>query len=178
MAAASFYIDSRDYAHFAVAFNRLPAKIKAKAFNRAMRRVRDMTKTRIIRAASDWTDTPQKFIRPGTYATESNADITVRMRTQWINLVKLGAKQGSAGVRVKGRGLLEGAFIAGMKSGHMGVFIRLGKSSLPIHELYGANPAHAINRRPDFFRDQLIEIAEQHLVPLLLHEFERLIAVT
>lgn len=178
MAAASFYVDSRDYARFAAAFNRLPADIKAKAFNRAMRRVRDMTKTRIVRAASEWTDTPQKFIRPGTTARESSADITVRMRTKWISLVKLGARQGSAGVRVKGRPLLKGAFIAGMKSGHVGVFHRLGPKRLPIHELYGANPAHAINRRPDFFRDQLIEIAEQHLVPRILHEVERLIAVT
>ena len=37
-----------------------------------------------------------------------------------------------------------GAFIATMKSGHKGVFRRVGKARLPIHELLGSRPVDAL----------------------------------
>lgn len=53
------------------------------------------------------------------------------------------AKQMAQGVCYRGengqRNLIPGAFIAVMKSGHRGVFKRLGKARLPIHELQGVS---------------------------------------
>lgn len=40
-------------------------------------------------------------------------------------------------VKKSGGKSIDGAFIARLKSGHIGVFIRAGKSSLPIKQLYG-----------------------------------------
>lgn len=56
------------------------------------------------------------------------------------------ARQTKKGVTVQvnagKRKLVKGAFIARMKSGHVGVFMRMGKKRLPIEELYSSTLAH------------------------------------
>ena len=42
------------------------------------------------------------------------------------------------------RTLLKGAFVATMKSGHVGIFRRQGKTRLPIEELRGSRPVDAL----------------------------------
>lgn len=42
------------------------------------------------------------------------------------------------------RSLIEGAFVARMKSGHVGVFRRRGKERLPIQERFGSRPVDAL----------------------------------
>jgi hypothetical protein len=49
------------------------------------------------------------------------------------------------GLPVRGkRALLKGAFVATMKSGHVGIFRREGKARLPIEELRGSRPVDAL----------------------------------
>ena len=64
---------------------------------------------------------------------------------------KYGARKPKKGVSVQikkrgGRKILEGSFIARMKSGHVGVFKRVGSSRLSIKELYGVGFIHLMER--------------------------------
>jgi hypothetical protein len=45
------------------------------------------------------------------------------------------------------RTLLDGSFVANMRSGHKGVFRRRGKERLPIDELRGSRPVDALNHK-------------------------------
>lgn len=68
-----------------------------------------------------------------------------------VPLIDLPHRQGKRGVTVSvntaGPKLVAGAFIAQMRSGHEGVFKRVGKSRLPIKELF-------TTRVSDVFRDE------------------------
>lgn len=86
------------------------------------------------------------------------------------------ARQTTQGVTVQiNRGrqtLIKGAFIAEMKSGHRGVFYRLGKSRLPIDEAFST-------RVSDVFKDdeptnEVIQVGEAVFAQRWQHEFTRL----
>ena len=69
-----------------------------------------------------------------------------------ITLADMGARQTRKGVSVRqlkagGREVLKSAFIATMRSGHVGVFRRTGKAKLPIKELYGPSPINLWKHR-------------------------------
>lgn len=65
-----------------------------------------------------------------------------------VPLVAYPHRQTKKGVKVEvnrgKRTLLKGAFVATMKSGHVGVFRRRGKARLPIDELRGSRPVDAL----------------------------------
>lgn len=65
-----------------------------------------------------------------------------------VPLIAYPARQTRKGVSVEvnrgKRTLIPGAFIATMRSGHVGVFRRRGKSRLPIKELLGSRPVDAL----------------------------------
>jgi len=159
------------------AIARLPGEIKTKAVARAMIRMRDMARTRVVRRSSERTDIPVGMVRALTTA-HMNAgghSLEVVEKSGWIPLAKLGARQTATGVSVRNRGSYRSAFIAGMASGHRGVMMRNGKARLPIHELFGANPAHDVTNNPDEFLPVLAELIEEHLAPRVLHELGRLL---
>ena len=92
----------------------------------------------VRRIGQEW-NAKQKDIRKAltvTKATAARLEASVQAtggRGKRIPLVVFGARQTRKGVTVKvkragGRGLLPGAFIATMKSGHRGVFVRAAKS--------------------------------------------------
>jgi hypothetical protein len=79
-------------------------------------------------------------------------------------LADFGARQTSKGVSVMiykggGRQVIPGSFLATMKSGHVGVFTRMGKKRLPIQERYGppissifrGTAPYVVNRGRDVF---------------------------
>lgn len=171
------HADAAAYLAMGRAIRRLPDEIKAKAFARAMRRVSEMARTRIVRRSAEHTHMPQKFVRERTTALLNagghTADLV--MRSNWIGLHKLGARQTSRGVAVRGRGSFAHAFIAGMASGHIGVMQRTGKSRLPIRELFAANPAHAVTNNPEVYLQVLAEVIDEVLAPRVLHELTRLL---
>ncbi|MER9662294.1 phage tail protein [Mesorhizobium sp. M0159] len=171
------HVDASDFADLGRAIARLPEQIKAKAAARAMRRVTEMARSRIIKRDAERIDIPPSRVRAVTTAHFNAGGNTsdVIVRSGWIPLYKLGATQTAKGVRVRLRGSYRSAFIAGMKSGHTGVFRRQGKARLPIRELFGPNPAHDITNNPQVYLQVLTEIIEQSLMPRYLHEVENLL---
>lgn len=169
--------DASDFDRLGKAFMRLPPEIKAKAFARAMPRVRGMVRTRIVKRSSERIDVPVGKIRSRTTAkfdyAESAVEITIR--SGWISLAELGARQTRTGVTVRLRGSYKHAFLATMASGHTGVMMRDGKARLPIHELYGPNPAHDVTNNPDAFIPTLVDAIETSVLPRVLHELDRLL---
>lgn len=76
---------------------------------------------------------------------------TLKVNNKTVPLAEYPHRQTKRGVSVsvnKGgaRKLIEGAFVARMKSGHEGIFVRRGKARLPIDELFSS-------KITDLFRD-------------------------
>ena len=97
---------------------------------------------------------PIKYIRRALSIIRQNSgDISsmkwgVAFSGEKVPLVAYGPRQTKKGVSVSvnvgKRTLVKGAFIATMKSGHKGVFVRRGKGRLPIRELAGSRPVDAL----------------------------------
>ncbi|MFD1328282.1 hypothetical protein [Mycoplana ramosa] len=175
---AELHFDASELELLGRAIARLPGEVKAKAFARAMSRMRTMARTRVVKRSSERTKVPVRMVQALTKAHLNAGGNTIEVveKSGWIGLYKLGARQTSTGVTVKSRGSYKSAFIAKMASGHTAVMMRDGKSRLPIHELFGANPAHDVTNNPDEFLEVLAELIKDHLAPRVLHEIERLIA--
>jgi hypothetical protein len=170
-------VDAQAYLALSRAIRKLPAEIRAKAFARAGRRVTDMARSRYIKRAAPRLSLPQKFIREVTTARFNAGGNTsdVIVRSGWIPLYRLGATQTSKGVRVRLRGSYRHAFIAKMKSGHVGVMLRQGAARLPIRELFGPNPAHDITNNDRVYLEVMAEVIEEALAPRVLHEIGRIL---
>lgn len=174
---AEIFFDASEIENLSKAILRLPGSIKTKAMARAMRRMREMARTRVVNRSSEHTKLPKGVVRSLTTAAFNAGGNTqeIIVRSGWIHLYKLGATQTSRGVRVRTRGSYRHAFLAQFKSGHKGVMMRDGSSRLPIKELFGPNPAHAITNNPEVYLDVLAEIIRDHLAPRVLHEIDRLL---
>lgn len=65
-----------------------------------------------------------------------------------LSLMAYGPRQTKRGVSVginrTKRTVIGGAFLATMRSGHEGVFVRKGRERLPIRELFGSRPVDAL----------------------------------
>ena len=170
-------VDASDLAHIARAMGRLPGDIKAKVFARAMRRVSETARTRVIRRQAPRLDLSQKVIREITTARFNAGGNTAEVvsRSGWIPLYKLGATQTSRGVRVRLRGSYRHAFVARMKNGHTGGFMRTTKARHPIRELFGPNPAHDIINNEAVYIEVMAEVLEEVLAPRIMHELGRLL---
>ncbi len=170
-------IDARDVEMVRAALQKLPGDIRAKAFARAMRRVGETVRTRLVRRQAPRLKLAQKVIRERTFfrlnAGGHTQDLVVR--SGWIPLYRLGATQTSRGVRVRLRGSYRHAFLASMKNGHRGVFLREGMARLPITELFGPNPAHDITNNDAVYVELMAEVLEEVLAPRILHEVGRLL---
>lgn len=167
--------DASDFARLAKDLSNIPYELKYVAVGRAMQRVAKMGATQVIKRVAERIDIPQKFVRERTYAYQSNLEANIRVRSDWISLYKLGARQTKKGVTVRGRGSYRSAFIAGMSSGHAGVFKRTSAARLPIRELYGPNPANDITTSPEVYQDLIDGVAERYVLPRLMHELTRLL---
>ena len=110
-------------------------------------------------------------VRPAS-ATELKAVISVKGKR--LPLVLFNARQLQAGVKVTitkgGRTLLPHVFIAQMKSGHLGVFGRVGNARLPIKERYTISVAEMFGSRV-VIQDLETYISEQ-LPAVLTHELD------
>jgi hypothetical protein len=173
--------DASDFEQLGRAISRLPGDIKTKAMARAMTRLRQRARTEVVNRNAEHTQMPKGRIRKLTTARFNAGGNTqeVTVKSGWIGLYALGARQTRTGVTVRGRGKYDHAFLATMKSGHRGVFIRdypgeKGKKA-KIMELYGANPAHAITNNPDVYLEVLADLIEKELAPRFLHELDRIL---
>lgn len=174
---AELRFDASEILNLSRAIRALPENIKTKALASAMRRMREMARSRIVKRAAEHTRLPQGVVRKATTARFNAGGNTqdVIVKSGWVPLYKLGATQTSRGVRVRARGSYAHAFFAEMDSGHRAVAMRVSDKRLPIRELFGPNPAHAITNNPDVYLDVLAEIIQEHLAPRVLHELDRLI---
>lgn len=73
----------------------------------------------------------------------------------------------------KSGGTLKSAFVASFDSGHTGVFERIGKSRLPIRELYGPSTPQMIGE--ESIIEELAEAAQETMIKRLSHEAVRLL---
>ncbi len=107
-------------------------------------------------------------------ASKESLRATLKASLKRIPIIDFNAK-GPEPSRGKGRGVTARtvtrryprAFIATMRSGHRGVFQRLGKGRLPIFELKGASIGEVFAK----YHDQGVRIAEEALVKNLKSEF-------
>jgi hypothetical protein len=171
--SAQIIFGAEDFFRLSKQFERLPEKIKTSVTAKAMRRVAQMGATQVVKRAAERINIPQKFVRERTSAFQRQNEGVIYVRSDWIELYKLGARQTRTGVTVRARGSYQSAFIAKMKSGHVGVFMREGSARLPIQQLHGPNPANDINTSPDIYTDLMVQVAEHHVMPRLLHELGR-----
>jgi hypothetical protein len=174
-------IDDHDLVQLRRAIERLPGEIKTKAMNRAMRRMTQMARTRIVDRNAKHVKLPKEVVAAITTAAFNAGGNTSKLTVEsgWIPLQRLGAVQTRTGVYVNLRGSYRHAFVAGMKSGHVGTFRRIPgthMSSDPhkqqIRELFGPNPAHAITNNPDVYLDVMAKLIEGLLYPRYVHEIE------
>lgn len=172
---AELIIDASEIARLGRAVSRLPDDIKATAMSRAMRRMSQRARTEYVRYGSKRLSVPPSLIRKVAREAMSAASIDLLVRSPWIPLYALGARQTKTGVTVRLRGSYKSAFLATMSNGHRGVMKRSGKARLPIHELYGPNPAHDVTNNPDDYLDLLSQMIERELMPRMLHELGRLL---
>lgn len=118
-------------------------------------------------------------------ATINRLDASMRSEGTAIRLIKFRTSPKSAtsrrpagGVRVQvkrsgGGGRISGAFIAVMRNASVGVFVRKGRSRLPIEQLYG--PAIPSMIGGDDVWLALETMANQRLAKNLNHEIERIL---
>lgn len=96
-------------------------------------------KTHVLREVSRQLKIPQILLRPRVVvsrADKNDIEASLWFGTYRITLLNAAggrARQVSTGVRVKGK-TINHAFIATMKSGHKGIYMRRGKGRLPVNE--------------------------------------------
>jgi hypothetical protein len=172
-ALVAIVYDARDFWRLSKEFGRLPAEIKAKVAARAMSRVAQMGASRVGKLSADRVNVPSGLVRERTKAFQREGEAVVVVRSNWISLANIGARQTRTGVTVRARGSYRHAFVAAMKSGHTGVMLRDSSKRLPITELFGPNPAHDITRNPADYQDLIDDVAKNYVLPRMLHELSR-----
>lgn len=165
--------DGSDFARLAKAFAKLPDEIRATVARRALREVEQRAKTQIVRRSSERIKAPVRKIAERVATVRLTDDLEFRVRSEWLRLIDLGARQTRSGVSVRMRGSYKSAFIATMNS--TAVFKREGRARGPVDELFGPNPASDMVNHPATFEDVLADVIEAHLVPRALHAIDRLL---
>jgi hypothetical protein len=115
-----------------------------KAASAGLNRTADSARSLAVKEIARNIGAKQKTVRDATKVSKANPNKLEARVTAFgkrIPIYDLTARQTAKGVTYKagekGRKLIPSAFIAEMKSGHVGVFKRQGKERLPIHELKG-----------------------------------------
>ena len=122
-------------------------KALPKVMSRGLNRTATSARTAISRSLSKRIGLKIKDVRDKLTlhrATYSNWRSAVVVSGKKFGLIKFGAKQTKKGVTYKHerkRILVRHAFIATMKTGHRGVFLRKGPARLPIKEIKGPSLA-------------------------------------
>ncbi|NTF32303.1 hypothetical protein [Rhizobium skierniewicense] len=178
-------MSSKDMEQLQRAFQRLPGEIQSKAMRRAMTRLSQTARTRIVARLGPHTQMPRELVAALTTAHFNAGGNTAKVVAEsgWIPLQRLGAVQNASGVYARLRGSYRHAFVAAMKSGHVGAFRRVPGTQMSsstgkreqIRELFAANPAHAITNNPDVYLDVLAGVIEDYFFPRLVHEIDRLL---
>lgn len=119
-------------------------------------------------------------------ATKNNLTALLTATGKPIGLIDYGARQVASGVSVSvknGRKIIRGAFLAKMKSGHVGVFVRVGKghktvirngkrikTGLPIKELFGPSVPAALSNQA--VQNAVGKMIKQKFPKIFAHELQ------
>ncbi len=123
---------------------RLGEKLSGQVMARVLNRTSTTVKTAMSRMVRQELNLRAKdinaLVRVQRASRQSHV-VTITVLGRSVPLIDYAARQTARGVTVKvkrqgGRKLVEGAFIATMRSGHRGVFKRKGARRLPIRELF------------------------------------------
>lgn len=136
-------LDQADAARIRQGLRELPQRLRGSAVRRALKRSLGTVRTEAVRlvrgeVASLRAKTVRDQMTIELAASGTEGDVVIRARP--VPLIEYGARPTKLGVTVqvkRGRRLVRHAFIATMKTGHRGVFRRVGRRRLPIKELYG-----------------------------------------
>lgn len=155
------------------------------AVTRALNRSADSGKTAMTRAIAADTGLAARAVRDQLIVARANAGnqvATITVRGKRIPLIDFKAR-GLEPTRGKGRGVsyrlptgrgrAERAFIATMSTGHRGVFMRTGRSRLPIRELFGPSLPHVFAKYQKVGRDRAYEQLFKNLRSELRFEMAR-----
>ena len=124
-----------------------------RATARALTRSMETGRTQAVRDLAAELGTTQAAIRKRlvlTRATQEQLEASLRFTGKRLRLTELGARQTRAGVTYRahgGRGLVKGAFLATLRSGHTGAFKRKTNRRLPIRELFGASVPYVATKQ-------------------------------
>lgn len=109
-----------------------------KAAVRALNKTALWVRSQTVKQVSEEKQIPKKAMRKKLSVDKANRKrlwSVVKLSSQWIGVAKFGSiKQTKIGAKVGSR-MYEGAFIATMKNGHIGIFRRRYTTSLPIDEI-------------------------------------------
>jgi hypothetical protein len=150
-----------------------------RAVTRALNRTIANVATRAGRETSQETGLPVRRVRDAMKtirATFSSLRAFLQVRGFRIPLIQFKARQTRRGVSYtlpRGRGVAPGAFIRTMASGHTGVFMRKGKTRLPIKELFGPSLPKAFLQAQ--VQRALREVVDANLGKNLAHEIQNLL---
>lgn len=153
-----------------------------KAMARAMTRAVDTGATLMSRLIAGDTGLPVREVRAGlavAHAAQLEREVSAALGSKLarLPLTVFGPRQTRRGVSYKfggGRKVVESAFMAKMKSGHEGVFKRVGKQRLPITELAGPSLGHVFAK----FRPQVSDTVVRTFQERFAHEMNRLSSVS
>jgi hypothetical protein len=153
------------------AMNRGLSKLKAESFRRVKQvytvkapALNEATKVSIKKANAG--DLQGEINFAGTKIPLYKFQVTPT-QPSWHQLVTAAVKKGAGGT-------LPHAFIAGMQSGHTGVFERVSETRLPVEEKMGLSAAQMISNED--VMDGLEDAAQEVVNKRLEHEIERLLA--
>jgi len=148
------------------------------AVARALNRAIDTTKTDVARKLSAELGLRQAPIKERLRIQRATADrleatLTVARKPPIALTEYPGVRQVKQGVTRTGKGTIRHAFLATMKSGHVGAFLRKGRRRLPIRELMGPNlPKLAVEKH---ILESAQAVGEAAFTKNLTHELGRVI---
>jgi hypothetical protein len=128
-------------------------KVVPKAIASTLNRVATSVRRKLLKEIQLTTGAIQRDIKEDTYIIKSNQRKLIASiigKATLIPVGKLNPKQTRRGVtagRGKTRRTYRGAFVATMRSGHAGVFLRKSKRPLPIKELFVTSVAGEMKRK-------------------------------
>lgn len=149
-------------------FGEYPMRVN-RAMVRALNRSIASGRTVMVRKIARNTGLRSKDVRDAMRMDEaslSRPEARLGTGIKRIPLLDFQARQTARGVSYnlgRGRQTLAGAFIATMKSGHNGVFMRMTKKRLPIRELLGPSLGHVFAKYRPLGIARVQEVFEQNL---------------
>jgi len=155
MARMQIIVD-RDLERLAKGLNVSSSKVRT-SVSRALNRAASQARTGVDKGVRERIGVKKRDVFKNVTvrrASTRRLESIVKIRGRAIPLGAFKARQTKRGATAKinktgGRTLYRGTFTATMRSGHLGVYKRIGKTRLPLKELYGPSIPTVVEQEPD-----------------------------